>query len=1220
MRCPRPAPALALAAGLFLLSAHPARAQVSPEESAKRMKPAEGLESTLWAAEPMVVNPTNIDVDSRGRVWVTEGLNYRLSHGKPFKKIEGADKVKILEDTDGDGKADKVTVFADNIYPIPMGIAVEEKYDKAGKYLGAKVYIGNSPDLLVLEDTDGDDKADKRYPLLTGFGGVDSDHGVHGMVLGVDGKLYFTHGDGCCSDQVDHSHRDQNFDVVDRSGRHVSSDQLANTLRVDRDGTNFEIVADRQRNNYETCMNSFGNLFTSDNDDDGNRGSRVIWVMEGGKYGYRTPGSPRHWGEDVPGNVPKLVGTGNGSPCGVMVYEGDLLPAEYKGAVLEAEAGPRYINYFPITRKGAAFRTEHKIMLKSDDPWFRPVDVTAAPDGSVFVADWYDGGVGGHNFQDQTTGRIYRVAPTGVKSKKIAYDFTTIPGLIEALKSPVVATRDAARRGLIARGQEAGQAVTELMVHADPAIQARALWTAHGIYGDPVALVAAMSTMKAPPAMVEQAARILGRDLARVGKVVYTRPIADQQPPALKNLATFNALADHPDAGVRREVILALRDVPTPQAGAALRRLAASWDGQDRWYLEALGLALRGREAKFLSDLFDGTLYGPMNVEEEAKASPLALPPYFPVDRNEAFISASDPELPPANALSKTIGLAWELRRAETLPAIVALLPRLATPELQQAADDVIKQLNDPAGAVALAALLGREITDPARRRQVLSTLAKKIDGPWAAARENVAVVKAIVDTLADPETRPQAIMLAAATGDPRYADTLVKVVGDEKAGVASRTAAVEALGRIKPPGTAKLLDDLIAGARGGKPADLDAAEAAVRTLPRLGDARDRLQALMAAADAPLALRREALRTFVGLGGGGAKLLAMATDKTLPDALKTEATSVLYGHPDRAIRDQAAKVLPLTTASGKPLPSLYELVRREGNAQKGQDVFFKAGATACGTCHRVQGRGQWVGPDLSTIGTKYDRKELLNNILSPSAAISYNYRTAILALADGQVVTGLPVEESAERIVLKTAEGKRITVRPGEVEARKVGDVSLMPEGLAQALGERDLVDLLAYLGTLKQPVSIVGRAEVLAVAEKDGPAIDPAAKFDASKKVGDASWRRIDADAEGRLDLAASAGADASKVVYIHVPVTSASDLPSRLVIDAPGPVRAWLGGKEITLSEATADAPRSASLTIPKGTGDLLIRAGGPSLVATFVADKPVEFGAGEAKVSSR
>ena len=318
---------LGLAGLVLALRPAGAIAQVSPEESARRLKPAEGLEATLWASEPMLSNPTNIDVDSRGRVWVAEGLNYRLTRGgnKRFQRIEEADRIKILEDTDGDGKADKVTVFADQIFPVPMGIAVEEQYGKDGKYAGCRVYIGNSPDLLVLEDTDGDDKADKRYPLLTGFGGVDSDHGVHGMVLGLDGKLYFTHGDGCCSVQQDHSERPQNFDVVDKRGRHVSTDQLANTLRVNRDGTEFEIIGDRQRNNYETSLNSFGNVFTSDNDDDGNRGCRVIWVMDGGHYGYRTPGSPRHWGEEVPGNVPKLVGTGNGSPCGIMVYEGDLL-------------------------------------------------------------------------------------------------------------------------------------------------------------------------------------------------------------------------------------------------------------------------------------------------------------------------------------------------------------------------------------------------------------------------------------------------------------------------------------------------------------------------------------------------------------------------------------------------------------------------------------------------------------------------------------------------------------------------------------------------------------------------------------------------------------------------------------------------------------------------------------------------------------------------------
>ena len=233
-----------------------ALAQVKADETARRLKPAPGLEATLWAAEPLLVNPTNIDVDSRGRVWVAEGLNYRLTRGgnRRFHRIEEADKIKILEDTDGDGKADKATVFADKVFPCRWG-SPSKNIRQGRKVQGCRVFVGNSPDLLVLEDTDGDDKADKRYPLLTGFGGIDSDHGVHGMVLGLDGKLYFSHGDGCCSVQHDHSERPQNFDVIDKSGRHVSSDQLANTLRVNRDGTQFEIICDRQRNNYETSVN-----------------------------------------------------------------------------------------------------------------------------------------------------------------------------------------------------------------------------------------------------------------------------------------------------------------------------------------------------------------------------------------------------------------------------------------------------------------------------------------------------------------------------------------------------------------------------------------------------------------------------------------------------------------------------------------------------------------------------------------------------------------------------------------------------------------------------------------------------------------------------------------------------------------------------------------------------------------------------------------------------
>ena len=131
---------------------------------------------------------------------------------------------------------------------------------------------------------------------------------------------------------------------------------------------------------------------------------------------------------------------------------------------------------------------------------------------------------------------------------------------------------------------------------------------------------------------------------------------------------------------------------------------------------------------------------------------------------------------------------------------------------------------------------------------------------------------------------------------------------------------------------------------------------------------------------------------------------------------------------------------------------------------EGREVFFKAGATSCAGCHRVQGRGRWVGPDLSTIGTKYGKDELLRSILNPSAAIGYNYRSAVVALNDGRVVTGLTVEDAADRLVLKTAEGERVVVKAADIEDRKVSDVSLMPEGLAQSMTDGELVDLLAFL------------------------------------------------------------------------------------------------------------------------------------------------------------
>ena len=1210
-----------------------ANAQVSAEESSKRVKPAEGLDAALWASEPMVVNPTNMEVDSRGRVWISEGLNYRLTHaGKPFKKIEGADKIKILEDTDGDGKADKVTVFADNIYPIPMGLALEEYYGPDGKYQGCKVYVGNSPDLLVLEDTDGDDKADKRSVLLTGFGGVDSDLGVHGMVLALDGKLYFTHGDGCCSFEAsDNSHNPKNFNVVDKSGRHVSSDQLANTLRVNRDGTQFEVIADRQRNNYETSLNSFGNIFTSDNDDDGNRGSRVIWVMDGGNYGYRTPGSPRHWGEDVPGIVPKLVGTGNGSPCGITVYEGSLLGPEYLGAAFEAEAGTRQINFLPITREGAAFRTDYQVLLASDDPWFRPVDMTAAPDGALFVADWYDAGVGGHNFSDQTTGRIYRVTRKGTKTSTPKVDFATVHGLIDALKSPVIATQDAARRSLIEKAKSEKLAVESALVNlyssGQPHERARALWVLYAVAGPKAAITALKND---DPRLREQAVRMLGRDDRENGKVEYNDKAAITPPPAETFLDVLLPMASDPDAGVRRELILALRNVDTAKAGEALKTLARTWDGEDRWYLEALGLAFDKRDPDFIASLFDGTLFGDLDLKRAGDLSPQALPPYFPIDRNEAYITAGT-KSPQATNVGKTLGLAWRLHRPEVLPLLGRLLPSLSTPELQQAADDVLGQMRDGKTAVVLAELT-KTTDDPARKRQLLATLGRKLDTSWREAQRSPQVVEATMASLADPELRLEAVNLAAATEDPRYSGTLTAIATDAKASEDLKVAAVEALARLNDPKAKGFILGLIDEAK-GKANTPPTSSAAVRSLGRVEDPRKRLAELLQASEYPVGLRREALRTFARFNDGGLQLLELAKGGKIPDDLKTEATTVVNTHPDRRVRDEAAKVLPLPKSkSGRTLPPFYELVRREGRADHGRDIFFRAGANGCSTCHRVQGQGQWIGPDLSTIGTKYGRDELIRSILNPSAAIGYNYRSLTVALNDGRVLTGLPVEDSPDRLIIKTAEGERVAIKPSTIDVRKTADISLMPEGLAETMEDQDFIDLLTFLTTLKQPVSIVGQYQVVGpLVEANGePAFDTAQKVDTTTKLRGPegqilAWRRLNANAESIVDLATLVGNDPAKSAYLFAPIVSPIAQQARVVLDTNGEVKAWLNGKSLELPTGSEGLPRVVFVDLPIGSSDLLIRvAGGANvaLVTTVVTDKPISFQAEEpkAKVSAR
>jgi putative membrane-bound dehydrogenase-like protein len=593
--------------------------EAAKDETA-RMTPADGLQVQLFASEPMVVNLCDMDIDARGRVWVTEGANYRSSFQKWGLLRPEGDRIVIVEDTNGDGAADKAkTFYQDPSINAALGICV----------LGNKVIVSCSPYIFVLTDTDGDDVADKRDILFfTHMRSFDHDHSAHAFVFGPDGKLYFNFGNAGVHLAAPRAELKQNcplhgllpreeitnaVPIVDVDGNRVTDKgkpyRQGMVFRCDLDGSNVEVLGHNFRNNYEVAVDSFGTLWQSDNDDDGNRGVRINYVMEHGNFGYVDELKGESWGagwkraqekgasesEKVlyewhqydPGVVPNLLHTGQGSPTGITMYEGKLLPRAFQNQVIHCDAGPRVVRAYPVTGDGAGYSATISNVLTSPDNWYRPSDVCVAPDGSLFVADWHDAGVGGHNMADKVvefmTGRIYRVAPQGAAEYRVQkFDFNTPAGCVSALQSPNNATRYLAWTALNRMQGTARKELENLWgKNNDPRQRARALQLLARIKGSEKKYVEAALKDK------DLDIRITGLRAARMLK--------------LDVISYLKQLSKDSSPHVRRECALALRHNQSSDAPKLWARLATQHDGKDRWYLEALGIGADQQEEKFFA-------------------------------------------------------------------------------------------------------------------------------------------------------------------------------------------------------------------------------------------------------------------------------------------------------------------------------------------------------------------------------------------------------------------------------------------------------------------------------------------------------------------------------------------------------------------------------------------------------------------------------------------
>ena len=1161
----------------FLAAQNLAIAQVPLEKAEATFTVPEGMELKIWAAEPLFVNPTTFDIDEKGRAWVCEAVNYRRKlRNQPPLRSEG-DRIVILIDSDGDGKADKSTTFYQAPHVMsPLGIAVA----KDAKGPGRKVFYCQSPDIMVLEDKDGDDKADgPPTKLLTGFQGLDHDHGVHGISIGPDGKLYFSIGDTGVRDL-------QSANGKGKKWTSNTTDLRAGTVwRCDLDGNNLQLIAHNFRNNYMPAVDSYGTVFISDNDDDGNQQTRICYVMPGGNFGYhpRGPGQT-HWHEEDPGIVPKILRTFFGSPTGMCMYEAQLLPAKYQGQPLHTDAGPRNLRCYHTKIDGAGFSVEQENMISSTDGWFRPSDVKVAPDGSVFVADWYDPGVGGHGMGDTTKGRIYRLAPKGSKSHVPAIDYSTNEGIISGLSSGCNATRYIALQHIIAMDASKRNALAK-MIFADPDI-AQKPWVAARILWF-------VDFPKELPKGLEQREEF---------KWLEIRKLVDAHP-GLMDLSAdekkrLEFLLANSGAGVAREILVNLRESDDENSKQWFYNIAKKYDGKDVFLLKAIGVAA-GTDSK----------------------------------HRELFLADFKKQF---SAWSPAVGdLVFELRPKDMMAGLGEMLTKAEIPLEQKLKIINILASNDsPSDAFTFVGLVKSKASIEVREKAV-EWLKIFLPGKWSAMASNPELLKSINELLAGgSDDQRLALGIVEAAKPNGVVDSVSKLALANK-DVRVQKQAIIALGALPEK---QSVDTLIKVLQENNNFSQDAANA----LASLGQAKGKvagfqaamsaLQTVFSDSTAPLTKRTLVANALSGTRNGSDFLLVNGKGE-IPLELKQDVGRLLRNSPYQDLRNKAMIAYPAPgKLDPKKLPALSVLALKKGDIARGKALMASSGTSQlqCLKCHSVQGSGGAIGPDLSMIGKKGTKENLYESLINPNKAIADQYLTWIIETKKGQVLTGLIVEESPELIVLRDGNGKDYKIDRKDVESKAKGPNSLMPSDLINSMSEQDLIDLVDYLATLQTAAfspewfHIVGPFDNGVGDENFEKMGEPEAKVELEKKLkgksGPVAWSKVRASFNGYLNLALHFSPESNGIIsYLYQVIDSPIDQEATILVGADDCIKIWVNNVEVFKDKnhfAAQPARNSVAVKLKKGANPVLIKInngeGEHGLYFSILSKEPIKIGA--------
>ena len=1068
-----------------------------------------GMTCELFAAEPMVGNPVAFTIDNRGRVVVCEsyrqenGVTDNRGHDEKWLSADLAavtvadriryhreqlgakaadyekqiDLLRLLIDTDGDMKADKATVYASGFNNIEDGTG-------AGALVrGDTVYYTCIPKLWALVDKDNDGVADERVVLADGFGVrvAFRGHDMHGLIMGPDGRLYFSIGD-------------RGYHVETPTGL-IANPESGAVFRCELDGSKLEVVATGLRNPQELAFDDFGNLFTGDNNSDSGDKARWVYIVRGGDTGWRMMyqyisdrgpfNREKIWypfsDESPVYTVPPIANISDG-PSGLACYPGTGLtaaegtPNQFQNAFFlcdfRGQASNSGVRMVKVDPKGAFFE------LKSNEQFVWNIlatDVEFAPDGGMYVSDWVNG------WKGENKGRIYRFADEKAQATEI-----------------VKSTRILLRDGMKSRNKaELG----DLLGHADRRVRFEAQWELAS-RGDVDILE--LATQSANTSTLKQLHGVWG-----LGQLLRAKPkdtiitsalvkcLSHSEPMVVSR--AMEALADagykpaqplveqllkHDSAVVKSATCMAVGLLGSDDSLPSIIRILEENNNQDPILRHAGIMGLVGvkdyEKLKALKNHASEAVRVAAVVALRKQANPIVFE--FLKDssskvRKEAVLAIHDvPQLH-----SQLPALAEFLLSADTEEPVVN---RVLNANFRLGREQDANRL------ASFAARAGGKESMRIEALEMLANWAKPGDRDRVMNRHQplserspdfaTKALKARIEELAaaPPAVRDKFLEVGAKAGLTEIAKILLVTAKDPNADGARRSSAIRALTSLDPDS----IQSMIPGFVQDEDANVRMAGIAFQVAKTPDEATKSLKQAVGgktiqerqfAWDQLAILTTQEAKTLVAKGVEG--YLSGALERDCWINVVEAAKGKLNGDLEKRLADKLANLDNLKDSDPK---KYYEDCVEGGDVALGRSLFFTRSSLSCVRCHKVGSTGGEVGPNLSALGSQKKREYLLEAIVAPNAAIAQGFETVVILDEDGQTVSGILKSEDDTNLTLMDAQGALIKIPKDKIEERKKGQSS-MPVDLLKYLNKRELRDLVAYLAALDgSPAAVASPSE----------------------------------------------------------------------------------------------------------------------------------------------